>query len=100
MGPADALAAVAHGDHYRELRPGEFEPRRIGQGPAVQAVQGMGVEKGVEQTRAADVAHHADPLAGESHLPKGLVQGVGDALVRATRAEHRRPRRIQQAIHG
>ncbi|MCK7509938.1 MAG: hypothetical protein MZV70_41835 [Desulfobacterales bacterium] len=33
-------------------------------------------------------------------LLKRLVQGVGDALVGAPRAEHRRPRRVQQAIHG
>ena len=42
--PTDAGAAVAHHHDHLENRPGELDPGRIGDAPAVQAVEGAGDE--------------------------------------------------------
>ena len=99
VGAADAQAPVAHGDHDRQFRTRQFEARRVGQGPAVKAVHGVGVEKGVEEARAADVADNGDLVAGQAHVGKGPVQGPGDLVVGAPGTKDRRAFFIEQAGH-
>ncbi len=99
MSTADTLAAVAHGYHDVQIRSAQFQSGRIGQGAAVQTMQGVGVKKGIEKARAADIADHGDLMAGQSHILKGLVEGVGDTLMGTPRAKYRRSRVVQQTIH-
>lgn len=99
MGSADPQPAVAHGDDHLEVRPGELEPHRVGQSPAVEAMEGMGVEKGVEQARAADVADQGHVRPGQPQGNQGPVEGVDHPLMGAPRTENRRPVSVEQASH-
>ena len=99
MGAADSQAAVAHGDHDVQVRAGHFNPGGIGQGATVQAVEGVGIEKGVKQTGAPDVRYDGDLLSSESHALKGLIQRRNDPFMGASRTEDRRAILIQQTIH-
>jgi hypothetical protein len=57
----------------------------------VQAVHGVGVKKGIEQTGTADIADNHNLMAGQTHFLKRLIQGMGDAFMGAARTENRRP---------
>jgi hypothetical protein len=48
MGAANAQSTVSHDDHYRKLGAGEFQASPIGQRPAVEPMQGMGIEKRIK----------------------------------------------------
>ena len=60
MCPANTEASVAHGDDDVQVGPGQFQSGCVGQGPAMQAVKGVGLEKSIEKTRATDVRHNDD----------------------------------------
>jgi hypothetical protein len=51
-------------------------------------VKGVGIKKGVEQTRAPDIRDNGDLLAGKSHVLKSLVQSVNDFFVGTARAKY------------
>jgi hypothetical protein len=100
MGAADAEASVPHGDDHVEFRPGELEAGGVGEGPTVEAMEGMGGEEGVEEPRAADVTHDDHLARREAEVLKGLIEGAKGLLMGAARAEDRRPVRIEEARHG
>jgi hypothetical protein len=100
MGAADPHPAVAHGRHHGQCRSGHFQSGGIGQGPAVEAVEGMGMEEGVEEPRATDIADNGHLVAGQPKAVQGPVQGVHHLVMRASGAEGRRPLQVQQAVHS
>jgi hypothetical protein len=66
----------------------------------VEAVEGMGGEEGVEEPGAPDVAHDDHLARREAEFLESLIEGLEGPLVRAARAEDRRPVRIEEARHG
>jgi hypothetical protein len=56
----------------------------------VQTVEGMGVEKRVEQAGAADIADDNDLMPGEAHSLKCLIQGVCYTFMGAPRTKNGR----------
>jgi hypothetical protein len=66
----------------------------------MQAVQGVGVEKGVKEPGAPDVTDQGDVMASEPQILKSLIQGLDHKIMGASRAKHRRPVGVEQTRHA
>jgi hypothetical protein len=91
MGTTYPHAAVSHGDDDVQLRPCRFQAQGVGEGPAVETVKGMGVEKDIEKPGTADITNQNNPVSGNSHLLQGLVKSLHYPLMRAARTKNGRP---------
>jgi hypothetical protein len=100
MGSTDAQATVSHGHHNAQFRPGQFQTCPIGQGPSMEPMESVGVEKRVKESGTSNIADHRHLMAFKTYALESLVKGAGDALMGATRAKNRRPIGVQQTIHG
>jgi len=74
MGATNAEAAVTHGHDDLQVRSRHFDTGGIGQCPAVQAMKGMGVKKGIEQARTSDIGHDGNIFPGISHVAQRTIQ--------------------------
>jgi len=100
MSPSDPDAAVPHDDHHRGSGAGQLDPRGIGEGAAVEAVEGVGDKEGVEEPATADVRHQDHVRCLDPEARQGPVQGVHAPFVSAPGAEDGGPSRVKKARHG
>jgi len=64
MGPADSEAAVPHGHNHVQVRPAQLYSGGVRQSAAVETMKRMSIEKGVEETRATNIANQASLVSG------------------------------------
>jgi hypothetical protein len=83
-----------------QIGSGQLDSRGVCQCAAVEAVKGMGREKGVEETRTSDVADEYDLVFLEVHPLKGFVKGAGHDFVGTAGAICRGPGAIDETGHA
>ena len=90
MRTADPTAPVPHQHDYRELGPRQLHSGGVGDGPAVQAVEGARREVAIGESDAADVSydHHLARVELKPH--ERLIQALEQGRVPAARAEGKR----------
>ncbi len=99
MCTANTEPTVSHGDNYFQLWLGQLNTRSIGERSTMEAVQSMGIEKGVEKPRATNVAYYHYILCIEAHFLEGPIQSVEATIVGAARTKDRWTIRVKETNH-
>jgi hypothetical protein len=81
MGTTDTQPAVSHGYYYCEVRLGQLDAGCVSKRTAMESVESVGVEEGVEKSGTAYVAYESHLVSLQPHGLKSPVKRLGDRVV-------------------